>query len=92
MRLLQLLSLAIFLSVGIAEAQTSLESTALAPLINRANKYLSVGKFSDAVRSYSEAIGEPVIVASYLRVDDCHQSRHPLTIYSITSALPLISQ
>lgn len=30
----------------------------LQPLINKANAYLTTGQFNDAIRAYSEAIGE----------------------------------
>ena len=61
MRITRLLSSALFLSLVTAEAETGIEPTALAPLIKRANAYLSVGQFSDAVRSYTEAIGKFVL-------------------------------
>lgn len=57
MRLPQLIIASIFFAVAAAEVDAGLESTALAPLIKRANAYLSVGQFGDAARTYSEAIG-----------------------------------
>ena len=61
------LTIIIFLSLstlGIAQenVQTPLGSAggnpaALAGLVTKANAYLSTGKFNDAVKSYSEAIG-----------------------------------
>jgi hypothetical protein len=67
MRIARLLFSAVFLSLVMAEAQTGVESTALGPLVKRANNHLSMKQFSDAVRSYSEAIGERVIAATCLR-------------------------
>ena len=32
----------------------------LQPLISKANVYLTTGQFNDAVKAYSEAIGEPL--------------------------------
>lgn len=48
-------SLGVFVFAA-AEPESGLESTALAPLIKRANAYLSVGQFGDAARTYTEAI------------------------------------
>lgn len=52
--------LSFFFALAHAESEATtngVESTALRPLILRANTYLSVGQFSDAARSYTEAIG-----------------------------------
>lgn len=65
MRIATLLASIIFLSVATAELETGLESSALTPLIKRANAYLSVGQFGDAVRSYTEAIGKLTIPSTH---------------------------
>jgi len=75
MRIARLLSSVLFLALVAAEAETGIEPTALAPLIKRANAYLSVGQFSDAVRSYTEAIGKLVLVSIVLYdIDPCATS------------------
>ena len=61
-------------------AAAGVESTALRPLILRANAYLSVGQFGDAARTYTEAIGESV-PASIVH------SLTPATIRTITRRL-----
>lgn len=57
MRIPRIIVSSFFLALVAADSDTGVESTALAPLIKRANTYLSVGQFGDAVRTYTEALG-----------------------------------
>lgn len=57
MRLLWLGSLLLALASGV-HSDSGLNPPGLLPLINNANSLLSGGKFGDAVKAYSEAIGE----------------------------------
>lgn len=75
-------------AVGQSSSGSALYPPGLQPLIDKANVYLSTGKFNDAIRTYTEAIGvslAPVNVKGVPYVLCILQSNLQRTIYSIIS-------
>jgi hypothetical protein len=60
MRLSTLVVLPLLAAAPGVFADAGLNAPGLMPLINKANTLLSSGKFADAARMYSEAIGESI--------------------------------
>jgi hypothetical protein len=64
-----------------------LEHPNLQPLIAQANGYLAAGQINDAIKAFTEAIGECLLDTPRYGISTNVQASHPLIIYCTTSEL-----